>query len=41
MKVLPFKIPKPQHEALVYQIDREQVFYDQLHQHAEIQISYV
>lgn len=41
MKVLPFKIPKPQDEALVYQIDREQVFYDQLHQHGEIQISYV
>ncbi|MBR9853061.1 MAG: AraC family transcriptional regulator [Algicola sp.] len=41
MKVLPFKIPKPKNEALVYQIDREQVFYDQLHQHGEIQISYV
>ena len=41
MKVLPFKIPKPKNEALVYQIDREQVFYDQLHQHKEIQISYV
>ena len=41
MKVLPFKIPKPKNEALVYQIDREQIFYDQLHQHGEIQISYV
>lgn len=41
MKVLPFKIPKPKNEALVYQIDREHVFYDQLHQHGEIQISYV
>ncbi|MCK0160570.1 AraC family transcriptional regulator [Allomuricauda sp. F6463D] len=41
MKVLPFKIPKPKNEALVYQIDREQVFYDQLHQHGEIQISYI
>ncbi|MER3317903.1 MAG: AraC family transcriptional regulator [Allomuricauda sp.] len=41
MKILPFKIPKPKNEALVYQIDREQVFYDQLHQHGEIQISYV
>lgn len=41
MKVLPFKIPKPKDEALVYQIDRERVFYDQLHQHAEIQISYI
>lgn len=41
MKVLPFKIPKPKDEALVYQVDRERVFYDQLHQHAEIQISYI
>ncbi|WP_293293977.1 AraC family transcriptional regulator [Allomuricauda sp.] len=41
MKVLPFKIPKPKNEALVYQIDREHAFYDQLHQHGEIQISYV
>ena len=41
MKVLPFKIPKPKNEALIYQVDREQVFYDQLHQHGEIQISYV
>ena len=41
MKVLPFKIPKPKNEALVYQIDREHVFYDQLHQHGEIQLSYV
>jgi len=41
MKVLPFKIPKPKDEALVYQVDREKVFYDQLHQHGEIQISYI
>lgn len=41
MKVLPFKIPKPEDEALVYQVDKERVFYDQLHQHAEIQISYI
>lgn len=41
MKVLPFKIPKPKDEALVYQVDHEPVFYDQLHQHAEIQISYI
>lgn len=41
MKVLPFKIPKPKNEALVYQVNREQVFYDQLHQHGEIQISFV
>ncbi|PKA99838.1 AraC family transcriptional regulator [Flavobacteriaceae bacterium MAR_2009_75] len=41
MKVLPFKIPKPKDEALVFQVDRETLFYDQLHQHAEIQISYI
>ncbi|HET8855882.1 MAG TPA: AraC family transcriptional regulator [Salinimicrobium sp.] len=41
MKVLPFKIPKPQSEALVYQEDHEMIFYDQLHQHEEIQISYI
>lgn len=41
MKVLPFKIPKPEKESLVYQVDYETVFYDQLHQHEEIQISYV
>ncbi|MBQ4913820.1 helix-turn-helix domain-containing protein [Maribacter sp. MMG018] len=41
MKVLPFKIPKPRNEALVYQLDRVEAFYDQLHQHGEIQISYI
>ncbi len=41
MKVLPFKIPKPKDEALVYQVDREKILYDQLHQHGEIQISYL
>ena len=41
MKVLPFKIPKPEREALVYQEDRERIFYDKLHQHEEIQISYI
>ncbi len=41
MRVLPFKIPKPKDEALVYQVDREKIFYGQLHQHSEIQISYI
>lgn len=41
MKVLPFKIPKPGDEALVYQEDRETQFFDQLHQHEEIQISLI
>jgi AraC-like DNA-binding protein len=41
MKVLPFKIPKPGQDALIYQEDREWIFYDQLHQHQEIQLSYI
>lgn len=41
MKVLPFKIPKPELDALVYQEDHEMVFYNQLHQHEEIQITYI
>jgi AraC-like DNA-binding protein len=41
MKVLPFKIPKPEHQALVYQEDYGLVFYDKLHQHEEIQISFI
>lgn len=41
MKVLPFKIPKPEYHALVYQEDRESIFYDKYHQHEEIQISYI
>lgn len=41
MKVLPFKIPKPENNALIYQEDIEIVFYDKLHQHDEIQISFI
>jgi AraC-like DNA-binding protein len=41
MKVLPFKIPKTQAVSLIFQEDREFIFYDKLHQHAEIQISYI
>ncbi|MBJ6367736.1 AraC family transcriptional regulator [Snuella sedimenti] len=41
MKVLPFKIPKPELDALVYQVDLDIAFYDQLHQHEEIQLSLV
>jgi len=41
LKVLPFKIPKPEKEALIYQEDTGVFFYDQLHQHEEIQISYI
>lgn len=41
MKPLPFKIPKSKNEALVFQIDQESIFYDQFHQHEEIQISQI
>ena len=41
MKVLPFKIPKPENNALIYQEDRGVVFYNKLHQHEEIQISII
>ncbi|WP_339659254.1 AraC family transcriptional regulator [uncultured Polaribacter sp.] len=41
MKVYPFKIPKPENNALMYQEDIELVFYDKLHQHDEIQISFI
>tara|TARA_R110002167_G_scaffold109512_8_gene279334 strand:- start:1334 stop:2191 length:858 start_codon:yes stop_codon:yes gene_type:complete len=41
MKVLPFKIPKPIHNNLVVQVNDEKVFYNQLHEHEEIQISLI
>ncbi len=41
MKVFPFKIPKPVDEHLIVQTDKEPIFYNRLHQHEEIQISYV
>ena len=41
MKVFPFTIPKPTNDALIFQKDEEFVFYNQLHQHAEIQLSYM
>lgn len=41
MKVLPFKIPKPESAALIYQEDKELRFYNKLHQHEEIQISII
>lgn len=41
MKVLPFKIPKPEEDALIYQVDYGTTFYDKLHQHKEIQISFI
>jgi AraC-like DNA-binding protein len=41
MKVLPFKIPKPHQDAFFFQIDDGLMFYDKLHQHEEIQVSYI
>lgn len=41
MKVVPFKIPKSSKELIRYQVDRQPYFYDKLHQHPEIQLSYV
>lgn len=41
MKVLPFKIPKPENKAIVYQEYDEDFFYGRLHQHEEIQLSLI
>lgn len=41
MKALPFTIPKHDSALLLFQRDREEVFYEQFHQHEAIQISYV
>jgi AraC-like DNA-binding protein len=41
MKVYPFKIPKPLHDSLVYQVDHDIAFYDKLHQHEDIQLSFI
>ncbi len=41
MKVYPFKIPKPVKDNLFVQIDEVPIFYNKLHQHEEIQISYI
>ncbi len=41
MKVLPFQIPKPESDALIYQEDHEYIFYDKFHQHKEIQVSFI
>lgn len=41
MKVLPFTIPKPKKDTLLLQIDKDAAFYALLHQHEELQISYI
>ena len=41
MKALPFTIPKPKRDLLILQEDKEKAFYGLLHQHKDIQISYI
>jgi len=41
MKVLPFKIPKSSSDTLIIEQDEGDAFYDKLHQHQEIQLSYI
>lgn len=41
MKVKPFKILKPNPHSLVVEVYCDTIFYNQLHQHEEIQISYI
>ena len=41
MKVLPFVIPKPDNSTLIVQEDRAENFYSKLHQHEEIQLSFI
>lgn len=41
MKVLPFSIPKTTKAAIIVQEDRQEIFYDRLHQHPEVQLSYI
>ena len=41
MKVLPFKIPKPENITLYVQHYKGENFYEKLHQHKEIQISLI
>lgn len=38
MKVIPFNVPTTSHEAFRFQVDDTEHFYDQLHQHPELQI---
>jgi len=41
MKVQPFQILKPLNENLLVQVDKSKTFYNQLHQHNEIQLSLI
>ncbi|MEO9892649.1 AraC family transcriptional regulator [Aurantibacter sp.] len=41
MKVLAFEIPKSVNDSILLQVDMQKTFYNYLHQHAHIQISYI
>jgi len=41
MKVQPFEIPKSLNDSIIVQMDKSKLFFEHLHQHKEIQISYV
>lgn len=41
MKVQPFQVSKPLNENLIVQVDRAKAFYNNLHQHNEIQLSLI
>ena len=41
MKIHPFKIPKVGEQSLIFQVDEEVVFYNKLHQHEELQITFI
>ena len=41
MKILPFTIPKPKNDALIFQEDKQASFYEHFHRHRELQISYI
>lgn len=41
MKILPFKIPKTSQESFRLQEDKEFYFYDNLHQHPEVQLTLI
>jgi quercetin dioxygenase-like cupin family protein len=40
-KPQPFEIPQKIHESITVQVDKTSEFYNKLHQHKEIQISYI
>ena len=41
MIIIPFRIPKTEKEALRVQVDTGKLFYENLHQHPEIQITLI